>query len=285
MKVILVSLEIFQTYIIDNIKQLLLHNNNDITVITEKEFFNNFDEFNGIINLIDKNNLDSSLIQDYYKNSKMNKSWRNGFWFNTSMRMFYVHAYMKTYNINDVIHIENDILIYENLDVISNSFKENKIYCCFDSPSRVILSIIYIPTFKHLEQILDNYDYNLNDMQVFGNLDKTLVETFPIIDDSSINEINIYNKNFKLFNEVIFDAAAIGQYLGGIDKFNDPNDTRGFVNETCVIKYNNYCFCWDKNEKGLWCPFIIINNRKIKIMNLHLHCKMLNLFLSNNSFN
>jgi len=280
MKVVLVSISVFQPYILDNIEHLLLHDNNDITVITEHIYFNNFNKFFGKIDLIDKNNLITNLILKYHNNSQLDRYNRGGFWFNTSMRMFYIHAYMLIHNKTNIIHIENDILLYDNLDNIKNNLTENKIYCCFDSPSRVILSIIYIPTFKELEVILENYNFNDNDMVNFGNLDKNSIETFPII-DNSINEINIYNKNFDKFS-IIFDAAAIGQYLGGVDKINDPNDSRGFVNETCIIKFDNYKFCWQKNNKDLWCPFIIINDKKIKIMNLHLHCKDLKNFFSNN---
>ena len=39
MKIILVSIGNFQEYIIDNIKNLKLFNNNDITVITDNKFF------------------------------------------------------------------------------------------------------------------------------------------------------------------------------------------------------------------------------------------------------
>ena len=39
MKIILVSVGTFQEYILDNIANLYLFNNKDITVITEKEYF------------------------------------------------------------------------------------------------------------------------------------------------------------------------------------------------------------------------------------------------------
>ena len=57
----------------------------------------------------------------------------------------------------------------------------------------------------------------------------------------------MYNENFQEFNS-IFDAAAIGQYLGGVDPRNSPGDTRGFVNETCVVNYDKYEFTWIKKE-------------------------------------
>jgi len=127
--------------------------------------------------------------------------------------------------------------------------------------------------------LLDNYNTNENDMVNLGKyINSPIVDYFPII--SSTDELTIYNKNFESFN-AIFDAAAIGQYLGGIDKKNDPNDTIGFINETCVIKYNNYSFYWIKIN-DLWNPYIKINNKLIKIINLHIHSKLLDKFTSDN---
>ena len=77
---------------------------------------------------------------------------------------------------------------------------------------------------------------------------------------------------------MLFDAAAMGQYLGGVDPRNDQSVTVGFVNETCVVKYNNYTFYWiviNEIKK----PFIQIDGNMIPIFNLHVHCKNLNKFV------
>jgi hypothetical protein len=84
-------------------------------------------------------------------------------------------------------------------------------------------------------------------------------------------------KNFKYYN-CIFDAAAIGQYLGGVDPRNMSGDTKGFVNETCVINYSKYNFIW-KNKNNKKIPYIIINNIEYPIVNLHIHCKDLKSFI------
>ena len=278
MKVLLVSVGVLQEYILDNIKNLLLHDNTDITVITDNKFFHNFTPY-PTITLIDVNELHSTQIEKYTKCSSLNREWREGFWYNTSLRMFYVHSYMKKYNIEHIIHLENDVMVYENLDDIFSKLQDSdKIYCTFDHDHRAILGFIYIPSYKQLEAILDNYDYTKNDMENFGNLSETDVETFPIINAGPKSK---FNKHFNKFN-AIFDAAAIGQYLGGVDKLNDPNDTRGFVNESCVVKYNQHKFYWIQNAKALWCPYVKINNEFIKIINMHIHCKMLNRFMSDN---
>ena len=79
----------------------------------------------------------------------------------------------------------------------------------------------------------------------------------------------------------IFDTAAIGQYLGGIDPKNESGDTTGFINEDCVVKYDKYKFKWIKNGKYYF-PHIIINEKIIPINNLHIHSKNLKNFRIDN---
>lgn len=267
MKIILISINIFQEYILDNIKNLYLHNNRDITVITEKKYFEYFKEYD--IELIDKNDLDDL---NFNNSSLLDKTSRDGFWHLCSLRFFYLYSYLIKYNIKDCIHIENDVLIYHELN--NTLFKSEKICCCFDCNWRVIPSIIYIPCHSKLKYILDNYDNKTNDMENFGKHNEDIIERLPIFND----ENNILSKNFNQYN-MIFDAAAIGQYLGGVDEKNINGDTRGFINETCLIKYNNYKFYWFKSD-NLYYPFIEINNKLIKVFNLHIHCKKLKNFLS-----
>ena len=83
-----------------------------------------------------------------------------------------------------------------------------------------------------------------------------------------------------MFNS-IFDGAAIGQYLGGVDPRNIRKDTVGFVNTTCVIKYNKYEFKWIKKGEYSF-PHIEINNKLIPINNIHFHCKNLKKFRMDN---
>ena len=71
----------------------------------------------------------------------------------------------------------------------------------------------------------------------------------------------------------IFDAAAIGQLIGGVDPRNAGGDTRGFVNETCVIKYKDEGEIIWKMIDGFNKPFIKIDAREVPIFNLHIHCK------------
>ena len=224
--------------------------------------------------------VDCSKLDDfnYNLNSQLDRNFRNGFWYLCSLRFFYLYSYMKNNNLSDVIHLENDVLTYVNFNDFN--FRNNKVYVTFDCETRVIPGIIYIPNYEAFKPIIENYNFNLNDMENLAiESNENYIEQFPIfpIVDTIINK---YNKNFNEFNS-IFDTAAIGQYLGGVDSRNISGDTRGFVNETCVIKYDVYKFVWIKTN-SLYIPHIIINDNFIRINNLHIHSKDLHNFLAIN---
>ena len=109
---------------------------------------------------------------------------------------------------------------------------DEKIYITMDSKNRCIPGIIYIPKYDLFTKLIETYNFTQNDMvnlAIFYKNNKDIVKTFPIINDSL--DKCIYNENFQEFNS-IFDGAAIGQYLGGVDPRNIAGDTTGFVNET-----------------------------------------------------
>ena len=111
MQIILVCLKNFQSYILDNINNLLAFDNNDIHVITKVEFFNYFE--NLPIKLVDCSKLDDF---NYNLNSQLDRNFRNGFWYLCSLRFFNLYSYMKNNNLSDVIHLENDVLTYINFN-------------------------------------------------------------------------------------------------------------------------------------------------------------------------
>ena len=106
MEIVLVCLNNFQEYILVNIKNLLRFQNNNITVITDTKFFDYFKEFN--INII----AVEELQEDYSAyTQEINNTFRNGFWELTSYRFKVLYSYMKKYNKQDIIHIENDVML------------------------------------------------------------------------------------------------------------------------------------------------------------------------------
>ena len=271
-KIILVSVGVFQEYILENIKQLQYFNY-EIIVITEKHFFHKLNNFKNVL-LVDQKTLNSEILNNYNKNCKLDKKFRNGFWFNASRRLFLVCELMKKFNLSRCIHLENDVLLYKDLNNIDF---ENKLYLTIDSLKRCIPSIIIMKDSKILEKLLMNYNFSKDDMYNLGEFyykNKDLCMSLPIIKKNvKYNSEDEFNINFDKFN-LIFDAAAIGQYLGGVDPRNIKGNTKGFVNETCVVKYNNYEFIWKKKD-DIILPLIKIEDKEIEICNLHIHSKNL----------
>ena len=177
MKIILVCIGNFQSYILDNINNLLAFGNEDIDVIISPEFKSYFDNLN--VNIITTDELD-----DYNFNSNLDKQFRNGFWHFCSLRLFLLYSHIKKNNLENTIHIENDVMVYENLDNISNKFNKNTIGATFDCNSRVIPGIIYIPNHELFEPIIKNYDAGIDDMYNLAKFNENIIEPLPIFFDN-----------------------------------------------------------------------------------------------------
>jgi hypothetical protein len=274
---ILVCLENFQEYILTNIAQLLRLGHTEIYVLTNQHLFHEFEPFNDILKLVDVETLEDPF--DFKGKSTLDKGFRGGFWFNTSARFFVIHAFMLKHGLKDVIHIENDVLLYYNVDEEFDYGNDKKLYIPFDTYERNIASIVYIPDADIFSKILEHYDFGKNDMYNFSEIRKRtqLIQNLPIFVDGRDNalERTFVSNGFKKY---IFDAAAIGQLVGGVDPRNAAGDTRGFVNETCVIKYKEEGEIIWREIDGFNKPFIKIFTKEVPIFNLHIHCKNLSIY-------
>ena len=287
MNIILTCVGNFQECILTNIQQLLLlgHLSTSIYVITDRRFFDRFQtEFPSIV-LVDVAELPNTYR--YNERTALDHSFRNAFWVLTSARFFYIYECMHTYGIENVVHLENDVLIYHPISVLSPYLQNSRIYMPFDTYTRNIASIVYIPNYRVLETVLDDFDLYKNDMENFAkHISKGNVDNFPIFSAIthravSMDETAFVSRNYPKF-PFLFDAAAMGQYLGGVDPLNISGDTRGFVNETSVIKYDRYQFVWSnhRTQTEIYQPFLLVNDALIPIFNLHIHSKALNRFTS-----
>jgi hypothetical protein len=216
----------------------------------------------------------------HYMNRLVNLNFRNGFWKYTTERFFILEECMKQYNISKMFHIENDIAMFCNLNDIYKSFiqknnYEDKLVVCEISPTMVIPSILYIDN-HHLLTIFNNFITDIskqkfyNDMQLLGLYPNKYL--FPI------------DPHHRSNIEGIFDGCAIGQYLDGIDPRNcqNPDDNQiGFVNETCIIKFDKYQFQQEKHPKFDVLQYRCYDSKVSRpVYNLHIHSKRLHKFSS-----
>lgn len=283
MNVVLVCLHNFQDYILTNIDQLLFLQHSNIYVLTNQALFPHFENVKGKIRLINVDELHDSY--GYLSKTTLNRTFRNGFWALASLRLFYLYEFMKKYQVENVIHLENDVMIYYHCDCLQPILDPQYIYLPFDTFQRNIVSIMYVPSHEIYKKALDLYDFRRNDMDNFSLIQQKtkLIQNFPIFPTSTINdEFRFVTQNYPQF-QCIFDAAAMGQYLGGVDPRNQAGNTEGFVNETCVVKYDQYQFTWMTGADHVKRPFLKVRGEVIPIFNLHIHCKNLKKFLSYDS--
>ena len=273
-EIILLCLGTFQAYMIDNIQNLKLFGNKNITVIISSKLSYHLKGIQDIKTIIAES-LDN---YQFDQRNKMNKSIVNGLFFQASNRFFYLCNYISKNDIRNCFHIENDVMVYCNMkDYIPRI--QNKVYLTMDSETRCIPGIVFFPSSREIQVLIENYEHTKNDMMNLGLFYKKhphLCTTFPIINKKDNGIHDMFSKNFDEF-KAIFDGAAIGQYLGGC---HFGHKTPGFINETCIIKYNNYTFCWRQGNDHLYRPYIKIENVWIPILNLHIHCKQLNEFVA-----
>jgi hypothetical protein len=278
MEIVLVMLNTFQEYILDAIQCLRKFNNHKIVVLTDCV----------MINIFQERNIKVVAVEGFmpsYKEYKagLTNTFRDGFWQLALYRFKILQTYMQHHKKQSIVHIENDILVYKNLSELNLS-GSNKILLTMDSKTRCIPGIMYIPNVETLQTCLDHFKDNLNDMENWGLCYKELphlVDTLPIFPlDTSSQELTDITKNYPQFN-CIFDAAAIGQYVGGVDPRNAKGDTSGFVNETCLVNYSKYNIIWKTDTtSNILAPFLQVNSIDVPIVNLHIHCKDLKKFIN-----
>ena len=260
MEIVLIDIGVFQPYILDNIRNLKLFGNDTITVITDKHLVDNFKNVN--VSIVLTSDIDDN---EFDKKNKLS----TGFWANCSKRLFLLYNYMKKYNKTNCIHIENDYLIYFKANEVQFG---NSMWLTMDSPDRCIPGIIFVPDFMSLLQLTVSYDFGQNDMVNMARFYKRgTSKNLPIL-----HEHVLFENHFDTF-QMIFDAAAIGQYLGGIDMIHTNGGVPGFVNETCVVDYSKYTFHWVKEDTN-FVPMLKTNEIFYKIAGLHIHSKRLHNF-------
>jgi hypothetical protein len=289
------------TYLISNIEIVHLINPNAIVhVITDSSELKTLllQRFQTRVTIHDPQ---QSSKTDYF--DRQNKL-PTGFWTNCLRRFFVLEAFMTSTKIQNIFHLENDVICYipltKILNVIQQTYQPTAMISTFDHDERCVPGFNFIPNVKSLSLVnnfaLNNLsEPNGNDMRILGlariNLGPLLLDAFPVCPKKTPlrnlkKEEPISNlpwmqcsRFFEAF-EAVFDAAAIGQLIDGTDPGVSPHHGPGFINETCYVNYATESQI--KFEQGY--PFISFKSNNFKrwfpIATLHVHSKKLEMFLN-----
>ncbi len=215
-----------------------------------------------------------------------------GYWRYVVERFFYLDEFLTQHQLEHVVHLENDVMIYFELEQLISVFDR-----CYSSVGGTFLNdgegvpgIVYIPNKESLRSLMPFFaemgGKGHSDMRIFGQLrQRKMIQDLPIIPANYPKEHRMNTPNPERFTEhveefgSIFDGAALGQYLGGVDPLFGPPKP-GFVNWNSVFDPRHFEYSWEVDEQGRNIPYLHSTCRKYRINNLHIHSKQLEKFTS-----
>lgn len=271
-----------------------------IVVIADQSAFQQIDQEPYITFVACQDLCESSEHALFKKISNLDRHGRDGFWFKATERFFYIDELMRQRNMQHVFHLEYDNMLYVDLLSLMPVFERyDGIAATFDADNRCIPGFIYFARADALHRLVSYIAHaassNLNDMEIIAAFRKThdvqQIDHLPIIFPEYIQQYGLgnalgfttmspenYTRNIHEFDS-IFDAAALGQFLGGIDPRNG-HSAPGFINETCLFNAARLHFQWHIDDAGRKVPYAYMHEKKYRINNLHIHSKNLKAFCS-----
>ncbi len=224
---------------------------------------------------------------------RLDEVFRDGFWRHTTERFFVLEELIEAHGLEEVIHLENDVMLYCDMSAHCEALRPGgDLAVTSDDPSRVVPGLVYVrgrEVLRELNRALANAaGEGRDDMWNLGRFlawNGHRVATLPLVMPAYEPRVEArYTDGFERFASV-FDACALGQYLGGIDPRNvEPGTpTVGFINETAAFSCARLEFQWMERD-GLRRPACRpaggTTQAWTAINNLHVHAKALHRFSS-----
>lgn len=274
------------SYINDTVEQIRKFYNGDLYFVKSKNcnFENNFN-----VKIVDY-----EFLIDYHRVKTFNKVCTlQGFWNVTCQRFIILESLMNVYHLDKVVHIENDVLIYNDPNNLSSYFSLCKDMIAINptGPEISTGAFVYIDNIEALSFVNEKMlkllktpelllarltEKFISEMKLLNIIQVDYpekVKNFPILPYGEFSDSHI---------DLLFDCATWGQLLGGT-----PNGVVGadelqhhWIGKE-MFPERKYEYLWKDDEQGRRCIFIVDKNKNsYKLNNLHVHCKRLQEFMS-----
>jgi hypothetical protein len=257
--------------------KLAMLNEEDFEVALITDFPKLHENFSGRVIHYERNKEFTGLLRFKQKN-RAYSSVAGGYWLYSLERIFALNELTKVYGENQpIIHLESDnlgLFTNETIAFCLNRIKKTSVvrYSSDDG----IASILISPKLKtllfdleQLNKILLNNPATRSDMSLLGEaLNSGVFGELPSLPDD----------NWKLPEEsehyIVFDGAAIGQYLFGLDAVHTQNrQISGHINDLYPLSLNKAV--WTLNNSDKYPLKISLKEKNLIPMNLHIHSKIL----------
>jgi len=222
-----------------------------------------------------------------------NERFRQGFWRLTTERLFALIQYHKSNQSDSILHIESDVLLFPNFPFETFSTLNQISWCRFNE-SKDVASILFLPDLAESKwferELIRQFKINpettdMNTLSVISALHSEKVGMLPSLPDFEKNTLQ--NRNNQKINTHfvelshqyerfggIFDPAAIGMWLCGID----PENTHGAL----VLHDPSFLHNGDSFVDPSGAHFVVSDEGNlffknklelVPVFNLHVHSK------------
>ncbi len=236
-------------------------------------------------------------------NRMKRSTFRGGFWRFAIERFFVLDDLMSSTGIDNVLHFEFDNMVYASIDELGKVLVSTSrgLSLPVDAPNRCIPSVVFIRSSDDIGMFCEAYNrrylvQGLNDMKAlsrYSNRKPDRCSTLPLLPTTyrdgrtelssligaKTKHFDLFDNDFEVFGGV-FDAAALGQYMGGVDPRNDPPYGPGFINETAMYSPADLGLHWRRDDDGRLVPWGSYKGLDFPVFNLHIHSKNLAAFRS-----
>lgn len=263
---------------------LSVDNNALIYFISDKTLnFNsvNYVDVNEFLNL---KNLKDQIYSYYHKTNFSPEVFP--VFYTSLLRIFAIDEVVNNLNINQFVHFDNDVIIYKSFDKLLNEnlFNESRINITQNRKEELVFGYSYFPSIEtisflslNMKNVFENMDYfsknynkgkPLNEMRMMRIVEKEKSENFNLLPSLPYGN-----------EKIIFDPSSYGQYFNGQhvnssnyffrNRWVSPDHIIGreIISKRIKAKI--------KNQQ----PYVIYENKKFEIANLHVHSKKLEKFL------
>jgi len=245
------------------------------------------------VKVVDVREFEVPDISNYFSSDIHHKQ----LWQTSLIRIFYLEAFLRTYNIKDIIHFDNDVLIYHNYTEMLNKFKKFNFLITPQFDTEYVFGFSYIKDYKSLTpitsilqnlislpfrelQTLTNTEYP-HEMRLLSYVNKIsnnkYIDLLPVVVDGEGSD------NFNIFN-MVFDPSSYGKHIAGSHCLGSHN--RHFVTTPKWNGTETHHYIGKQIHAGIIevdlagnIPYIIYNETTYKISNLHIHNKQLKDFI------
>ena len=239
------------------------------------------------IKIIDIRSLNNNKVEEFkslnlYKNTIFES---NPLWETSALRVFYLESLKLNLDLEDIVHFDNDVLIYKPFEELKNNFLGGKFNITKESDKRFIFGYSYFSEANSLSQITKQ----IIELGKYGN-----IHNWRFNYGKPYSEMDflgkIFSKNQELFHSLpvlpynsnlVFDSSSYGQLLDGTHmhpkKFYSSRyiNLNHYVGTEIMAKRIKFKFINNK-------PHVLWAGESFDIANLHIHSKRLDKFLPKN---